>query len=393
MGQDRGQEKEPSLAKLNDIKIRALRPREKPYKVFDGRGLYIEVYPTGSKLWRLKYKREGRETRLSLGPWPEVPLAMVRDKIGKIRLDLREGKSPVTKKTRQHLFKDIAVEWFNKNYSTASKRPNTIKNVSQILNKHILPSFKNCNIENITSETIIDNFINKTENIISITSQGLSIISSILNYAILKNIIKYNSATNLNKLVPSKTTTHVPSLTNVNDFKSFLIALNKRPLTVWTIALKILVYVFVRPNELVEAKWSEINLTDKVWTISADRMKGKKTHIVPLSNQVIDLLNKLPKENDSVFFNVKNQNSIRKHSLLKLIESIGFKNKASLHGFRATASTLLNQQGYNSDWIERQLAHTAQGVRAVYNFADHMPERTRMMQDWADYVDKLTMAD
>ena len=151
--------------------------------------------------------------------------------------------------------------------------------------------------------------------------------------------------------------------------------------------------MFVRPSELIKAEWSEFNFKDKLWTIPASRMKSGRPHIVPLSNQVIEILSSLPRLNEKMFFNQTKSTCISNHAVLDVISRMGFANKVTLHGFRATASTMLNQMGYNSDWIERQLAHTAKGVRAVYNFADHLPQRIRMMGEWADHVDRLAKDD
>jgi integrase len=160
------------------------------------------------------------------------------------------------------------------------------------------------------------------------------------------------------------------------------------------LALKMAPYVFVRPGELRHAEWSEIDLKEATWKIPAEKMKMKKVHIVPLATQVVDILNELQDitgHGRYIFPGMRsNKEPIADMTLLAALRRLGYtKDQMTIHGFRSIASTLLNEQGYNRDWIERQLAHSEQGVRAAYNYADYLPERRKMMQEWADYLDSL----
>jgi integrase len=376
------------MPKLTDLRIRGLKPAAKAYKVFDGRGLYLEVYPGGSKIWRLKYKWQGRETRKSLGPWPEITLAEARDETGKIRAGLRRGQRPENPRAKSTLFKDVAKEWFDKNYQPDIKRYNTIRHIKKIVNDLIktLGSYK---ITEITSDLIIKKVLEPLINLLSTAKNTLSCLSNILDYAIILGEIEFNQAKKLVGYLPPIKREHVPSLKSPKELKEFLKRLNEYEINTHSTALKILIYVFVRPNELIKVEWDELDFEKKIWTIPNSRMKMNKSHIVPLSDQVANLFQSLPKINKMVFYNAKRNACMDKNCLVRIIDKLGYHGKASLHGFRATASTLLNQLGYNSDWIEHQLAHVSSGVRAVYNFADFLRERSRMMQDWADHVDRL----
>jgi integrase len=296
-------------------------------------------------------------------------------------------------KNQKIIFKDIAVEWVEKNYNSTNKRMSTLQTINQYMNKYIIPAIGMYKITDITKNIILEELISKVEDKPAASRRIISMISNILDLCIFKGIININVAKNIISYLPKARHKHVPAIIRSNEFQEFLKKLKIFPSSLPVIALNILIRVFVRPNELLKAEWDEINFKDKIWTIPASRMKSARTHIVPLSTQVISLFDQIPKINNKIFIGTKTSNNIDTNLLIRIITKLGYKSKASPHGFRATASTLLNQQGYNSDWIEQQLAHTSSGIRAVYNFADHLSERRVMMQAWSDYIDQLANDD
>ncbi len=392
---------------LTDAKVRSLVPRERSYKVFDGHGLYLEVYPHGSKLWRIKYRFDGKDRRLSLGPYPEVGLKDARAEASKVRLKLRDGVDPATPKagstlqTSEPTFRDVAEDWAGR--FLAQSEPATVKKKRLFLDKHILPTIGEMSIRKIDPPTILNLLMRPLEDRGQLeTAHRLKFLcGQIFRYAIATGQADRDPTQDLRGAVPPPMVTHRATMVDPKKIGPLLRDLyNYDGHVVVQHALMLLPLVFVRPGELRHAEWGEIDWADRLWRIPAGKMKKVKfglPHLVPLARQSIEILENLKRYTGGRKYlfpgqrgNDRPMSDMAVNAALRYLGYTG--NEITGHGFRAMASTILNEKGYNRDWIERQLAHVERdNVRAAYNYAEYLPERRRMMQDWADYLESLRL--
>ena len=389
----------------NMLTIRAcdnFKPLEKPYKKFDGSGLYLEVMPlpSGAKYWRFKYAYLKTEKRISFGVYPEVSLAKARELRDAARLQVKEGKDPsVVKQENKRLafknglntFKALALDWHGT--KLANWTPYTAKRQLKILENELFPSLANRPIAEITTPELLQ-VIRKVENrdALEVAKRTLQVCNQVFMFAAQTGLCEANPAANLKGALQTRKVEHYKYLRD-DDLPEFVEKLetNSADLEPTTIlGMKLLALTFVRTIELRGAKWSEFNFDKNEWRIPAERMKMKVEHIVPLSTQALEVIAKLKTLNGNreyLFPNVKSpRRMMSENTILYALYRMGYHSRATGHGFRATASTILNEQGYNRDHIERQLAHgEGNAVRAAYNHAQYLPERRKMMQDWANY--------
>lgn len=393
----------PPVLPLTDAKIKNLAPKEKPYKVFDGRGLYLEVYPHGSKMWRVKYRFEGKDRRVSLGAYPEVGLREARDKAAEVRLKLRDGNDPAASIKRveeeKTTFQEVVDDWAGRFLVLSQTAPATIKRKRIFLDKHILPTLGPMPMREIDPPVILK-LMRKIEaqGHLETAHRVKMICSQIFRFGVAGGQVDRDPTQDLRGAVPPPKVKHRASIIDPAKIAKLLKDVwNYGGHAVVCHALKILPYVFVRPGELRHACWDEIDWPEKLWRIPAEKMKMKTPHLVPLSSQVIEILENLKKHTGRHHFLFPgHRNYDRPMSDMAVnaaLRYLGYSSEEITgHGFRSMASTILNEQGYNRDWIERQLAHTERdGVRAAYNYAEYLPERRKMMQAWADYLDLLRL--
>ena len=393
------------MPKTNILNVRIcdnFEPREKSYKVFDGGGLYLEVMPlpSGAKYWRFKYSYLKTEKRISFGVYPEISLAKARELRDAARLQVKDGKDPsVVKQENKRLalinatntFKALALEWHTT--KSDSWTAYTAKRQLNILEKELFPSLANRPIADITTPEL-KIVIRKVEarDALEVAKRTLQTCNQVFLYAAQSGICETNPAANLKGVLKTRKVQHYKYLRD-EDLPEFVEKLetNSADLEPTTLlAMKLLALTFVRTIELRGAKWREFNFDKNEWRIPAERMKMKVEHIVPLSTQALEVIGKLKVINGNreyLFPNVKSpRRMMSENTILYALYRMGYHGRATGHGFRATASTILNEQGYNRDHIERQLAHgEGDAVRAAYNHAQYLPERRKMMQDWADY--------
>jgi integrase len=381
---------------LSDTQVRSLKPAVKPYRVFDGDGLYIEVFPNGSKLWRVKKIVNGKDIRRSLGKYPAVSLKDAREKRGAFETVLTKGETSVPTLTHKILtFNDLFNEWRAKNTSHFAE--GTLKSFNLRVSKYLLPALGYLPLSKITPQVILNNLLKPIEtlNHLETASKIKSICSQVLRYGIILGLVDRDFTQDLNGYLPSPNVRHMPTITDppgVTKLIKGIFAYKGHVSVIY--ALRLLPYLFVRPGELRAALWAEINWEEKLWRIPAEKMKMKRPHLVPLAAPVLAMLKDLKQftGNGALLFpgSRSKDRPISDVTLLAALLNLGYKRGEIVpHGFRSMASTLLNEQGYNADWIERQLAHVPGGVRAVYNYAQYLPERRKMMEDWANYLDKL----
>jgi integrase len=378
---------------LTDAKLRNLKPALKPFKRYDAKGLYIEVYPTGSKLWRLRHMKGGKQTRTSLGRYPEISLADARN----LAYDFlrREGKAPKGVPERPATLKALAAEWQERHSKNLGK--STIGRNRNLLDRHILPRLGNLDAKTLTARTILDDVARPMEAKGQFCNmhRAVSLLGRILRYGVATGRCERDPTRDIAGALPTYRPKHFNTTVDPAVIRRILLAIDDGKPSVYKDALQILPYVFVRPGELCAAEWKEFNLPEAVWRIPGERMKMRKPHIVPLSRQCVAMFQKIRDKkipSRHVFPNsVDTDRPIWETLMTHYLRQCGIpKETICSHGFRAMASTILNEKGYRPDWIERQLAHSeGSSVRAAYNHAQWLPDRTKMMQDWADYLDAV----
>lgn len=388
--------------KLTATECKNAKPKDKPYKLADGGGMFLLVQPNGARYWRLKYRYANREKLLALGVFPEVSLSEARQKRDAARKVLDAGEDPSNvkrEKKRQTIekseqtFERIAREWHQKGSGKWSAGYAT--KIMDSLEQNAFPSIGKRPIADISAKEMLD-MLSKVEarGALEIASRVKQRCSAVFNYAMTKLL------TTNNPVLPLRGSFQAPKNKNharlkieeLPEFMQRLSAYDGRKQT--ALAIRFLAYTFVRTGELRHARWSEFDLDAAQWRIPAERMKMKEQHIVPLSKQVLALLTELKTFNgDSVLVFPGDRvpsKPMSENTILFALYRMGYRSKMTGHGFRGIASTALNEMGYRPDVIERQLAHTERDdVRAAYNHAQYLPERVAMMQHWADYLDAI----
>lgn len=392
--------------KLTNAACKNAKAPDKAKKLFDGKGLYLEIIPSGKKYWRMKYRFGGKEKRYAIGVYPEIGLSEAREETDWARKQLREGNDPtfVRKVRRNQLqeavensFEKMANEWFEtKEDQWVAKHA---KNTKSRLEMHIYPYIGKKPITGITARELLEVLRRVEVNSKSdLTSLIRSIYSQIFRYAIITERAENDPAAALLGALKPAEKKHFNKM-DEDDLKKFWPLLKRTAIDYRAkYGLMLIVLTFVRTMELRGAEWSEIDFKNAVWTIPTERMKMRRTHIAPLSKQALALFKQLQEisgNSQYVFPNKVNPNKhMNENTILYALHDMGYKGKATVHGFRARASTILNEQGYRPDVIERQLAHAETNkVRAAYNHAEYLPERTKMMQEWADYLVNIHLGD
>lgn len=380
-----------------------IKDKSKPIKLFDGRGLFLLCTPSGGKLWRFKYRFEGKEKLLSLGTYPDISLADARELREAARKLLAKGTDPGAARKEERLkaeeealtFEAVARQWHEK------KRPvwtqGTADRILRRLNKDLIPPLGGTPIKKVTPRDVLDAVgIIEKRGCLETARRALQDCRSIFQYARANALIDMDPMPATRGAVVGAPVVHHPSITDPKAVGGLMRALwgyEGSPVT--RCALKLAALTFVRPGELRHAEWTEFDIDKAEWRIPAAKMKMREQHIVPLSDQlkvVLEELRPITSIGRYLFPSERtNDRPMSENTVNAALRRLGYaKNEMTGHGFRSMASTLLNEQGWNRDAIERQLAHGERnGVRAAYNFAEFLPERRRMMQAWADYLDAL----
>lgn len=387
---------------LTDTACKNAKPSEKSRKLSDGQGLYLEIAPTGAKYWRLKYRFHGKEKRLAFGVYPGVSLKDARDKKEKARKLLAEGVDPAQTKKEEKLkrlinttnsFETVAREWHANQKVGWTERyaAYTIRR----LEADLFPILGFRPINEITApELLVALREIEKRGATDIAHRVLQTSGQIFRYAIVTGVGDRDISADLRGALKPHKRTHFACL-EAKELPEFLSKLEEYDGDLQTkLALKLMLLTFVRTIELRGARWEEIELDKAEWRIPAERMKMKSPHIVPLSRQAIEIIKAIEQINGHRELLFPNRNKpmscISENTLLFAMYRMGYHGRATTHGFRSTASTILNEHSFRSDVIERQLAHSERNkVRASYNHAQYLPERREMMQWWADYLNNL----
>ncbi len=393
---------------LTDIEIRKAQPRDGAYKLYDAQGLFLLVTTSGTKLWRWKYHFDGKEKLMAFGSYPEMSLAEARDRkvearkmlrdLGKdpmqVKQAVREAEAEAAKVRIEGAFGNVAALWLDHWREGVTERHAAY--TKRRLTADVLPALGDRPIKQITAPEIVK-MVKAVEErgAREIAKRVLETTSQIFQYAIAHGHATRNPAADVKPrsiLKPRKKENYARV-----DAKELPVLLRTieayggKNLT--RLAMKLLAMTFVRTSELIEAKWSEFDLDGERWDIPAERMKAGKPHIVPLSRQAVETLRTLHDLTGSGEYVFPGENDRKKpmsnNTILMALKRMGYGGQMTGHGFRGLASTILNEQGYNYDHIEVQLAHTPRNaVAAAYNHALYLEPRATMMQSWADFLEQ-----
>ena len=387
------------IAPLTDTQLRSIKPAAKDIKLFDGGGLFLLVTTSGGKLWRFKYRFGGREKLLTFGAYPQISLADARQKRDKARGQIAQGVDPgVAKKEQEGVgnstFAKVAAEWME--YKKASRFSGRhAERVWRSLENDIFPSLGPVPVSEISTKQIAA-VIKQIESrgVRETAARALQKITAILQFAAKDERVSNNAARELRGTVETRRVEHMPAMTR-EELPEFLRRLEVANVyAVTRLAIKMVLLTLTRTQEIRGAKWEEFDLDGRLWTIPADRMKMKMEHRVPLSVQALEVLEQLRpfSGREKLCFPGYNDPSrmMSENTMLYALWRMGYRGKATVHGFRATGSTILNERGFNPDAIERQLAHAERNkIRAAYHRSEYMDERRKMMDWWANYLDQL----
>ena len=391
--------------KLTELGLRKAKPSSKPKKFSDGGGLFLLLHPSGSKYWRMKYRFMGKEKLLAFGVWPEVSLTEARKKRNEAKQLLKSGKDPsaakknlkVSQKVAQsNTFGSVTEEWLEiKQKEWKSPYFDDVKSSIEI---HLLPDLSQRPIEDITSSEILS-VLKKIEEQgkLEVASRSRQKCGAIFTYANLRQLCTSNPVSNLKGALASPKKKKFNSL-SPKDLPQFLVKLEEYDGAIITkLALRFVLLTFARTVEIRFANWNEFDLEDEepIWRIPEEKMKMGREHVVPLSSQALVVLKEVRRftQGDKyVFHQLNNPNKpMSENTMLYAMYRMGYHSRATVHGLRATMSTLLNEKGHNPDVIEHLLSHQdSNKVRGAYNRAEYLSERRITLQWLADHLDSLS---
>jgi integrase len=383
---------------LSDTKIRNLVKKDKLYQVADGGGLSLEVLKSGKKVWRMSYRLDGKKERVTIGEYPFITLVEARAKRHEFKEMITHGRSPMKEKQKNKILKEpdtvalFAELWVQDMVIPNNKKPIAIQ---RILTKDIMPIIGDKLLKDVSVTDILkitDRIKGRGSESIALNARG--ILKRLFAYAITRDKAQTNPAAQIDAQYIATAKSRDRSLTS-NELGILLRTINKSSISPYNKrALHLLILCMVRKRELIEARWDEVDLDTGIWTIPADRMKKNRAHVIFLPTQALDMfieLKSLAGHSDFVFPSPSsNSKSICHATLNAAVKSLGVDIAPFvLHDFRRTASTHLHEAGFNSDYIEKALAHEQQGIRNVYNKAEYADQRREMLQFWANFIDSL----
>lgn len=386
---------------LTDTGIKKAKPQEKAYRLSDGKGMFLFVTPTGGKLWRWKYRHGGKEKLMSLGQYPDVPLAEARERHAEARRVLAAGIDPMEqrkadkaalKSSAEGSFRIIAERWLD--HWQAEKSPQHVDATRRRMEANILPLLGMRAITEIEAPELVTVVKVIERRAPDLAKRALETMGQIFRYAIANGYAKRNPAADFRPADILRPTKKINlARIDAKELPDLLKAIEVyRGTHVTRLAMKFMAMTFVRTSELIGAKWSEIDLKAARWDIPAERMKMSTPHIVPLATQALEVLEMLQTLTGSGEFLFPGDRDASKpmsnNTILLALKRMGYKGRMTGHGFRGLASTILHEQGYAHEHIELQLAHAPRNaVSAAYNHALHLKPRAKMMQDWADFLE------
>jgi len=398
---------------LSDLACRYAKPQDRPYKMYDSAGLFLEVRPTGKCFWRFKYRLHDKEKVLTIGKYPSTSLVKAREKRDVALEKLDNGIDPAAEKKKDRLlakykavqtFERVARQWHEEYKERWSKRHG--ETMLTRLQNHVFPYLGNMPMTEI-KPPIIYACVKRIEDRKNseMAKRVLQIIGQVFRYAVLTGRAEDDLTRNLRGGLKPYEKGHFAAI-SIDELPAFLEKLNKNEVRLYRqtyLAMKLMLLTFVRTSELIQARWSEFDFENAVWNIPAERMKMRRPHSVPLSSQSIAILRELealtkrPQDAkcdlpDFVFPSVTKRGKCMSNcTLLMALRRLKYNNRMTGHGFRALAmSSIKERLGYRHEVVDRQLAHYPRNkLDRAYDRAEYLPERTIMMQQWGDYIESL----
>lgn len=379
---------------LSDARCKGAKPTDKPYKLFDGGGLHLYVSTTGSRTWRLAYRLAGKPQTMSLGSYPEISLAAARVKREEAKRALIEGHDPMAPRraNRQGVKLAEAADtyWKGRKDVSDSYRSNAMRGIEMHLTRLLAKT-----IGSITRDDLLAELLRMDAAGLHVYVRKVRMwIGQVFEWAVENGMANTNPAALIRpeKAFGRSKTTSFAALT-LREVPEFLGRLALEGDLQSVLACRMLALTWVRTNELRMMEWSEVDEAAKTWLIPAGKMKRDRDHLVPLSDQALAVLKQLrarsrPEARYVLSAPHRMDRPMSENAVLYLIARMGYKGRMTGHGWRSVASTWANENGYSPDAIERQLAHVPDNkIRAVYNRAEYLPDRKKMLQDWADWLD------
>ncbi|BAO29367.1 tyrosine-type recombinase/integrase [Sulfuritalea hydrogenivorans] len=391
---------------LTELECKNAAPKDKPYRLFDGGGLYLEIVPTGAKYWRLKYRYGGKEKRLAIGVYPTVTARQAREKAQEGKRTLSEGRDPsserrahklVAKVSAESSFEAVAREWLRRRTPTL-----TDKHVERVLARlvnNLFPWVGGKPIADISAPELLSALRRVEERgAVHTANRLLQYSGQIFRYGIATGRCERDIAADLRGALTQEKEKHRAAITDPEGAAALLRAIDGyHGSLIARCALRLAPLVFVRPGELRHAEWAEIDLDRAEWNIPAEKMKMRLPHLVPLSLQSVAVLREihpLTGRGRYVFPSQRTaERPVSDNTINASLRRMGFDTREEMtaHGFRAMARTILDEVlGFRPDFIEHQLAHAVRDPNGrAYNRTAHLAERRKMMQAWADYLDRI----
>ena len=385
---------------LTDARCKGAKPADKPYKLFDGGGLFLYVSPTGAKVWRIAYRVEGKPQTKSFGAYPAVSLAEARAQREALKADLRAGIDPAADNRARRAARraggvtlSAATEryWEGRRDVSDGYRQNAQRGIE----RHLFPKLGERPIGEITRDDLLEELRHMDASGRHVYVRKVRMwVSQVFDWAIENGYATTNPAAAIRpeRAFTQTKTEHFPAL-SLNEIPALLQRLSMENRTSGVLVCRMLALTWTRTNEMRMMRWSEIDLKESRWLIPAGKMKRRRDHVVPLSRQALALLDEMRARSrgSGYVFPAEHRDDrpLSENAVLSVLARIGYKGRMTGHGWRTVASTWANERGYSPDAIERQLAHVPENrVRSAYNRAEYMPERSRMLQSWADWLDE-----
>ena len=378
---------------ITELQAKSAKPKDRPYMIRDDRGLYLRVDPSGRKYWILRTWTAGKERKTSLGPYPIVGLKDARIRRDEIQAARARGEDPFKKTPeRPETFAQAVDDWLRSKMAAMS--PGYLRVVRLRLKKYILPLMGDLRLDQITPGEILRLCRGiEARGSIETAARVRQIIGQVFRFAIAADLAETDPTSTLRGALQTAPVKHYAAFTSASDARRLMRTVREYPYPVMRAALLFSVLTFARPGEVRAAEWTEIDTERAEWRIPAEKMKMRRPHIVPLvrqAQQLLDELRPLTGAGRWLFPSPRNDGRCMSENGVRVaLRSMGFTNEdVTPHGFRAMASTLLNENGWPPDVIERQLAHAERNqVRAAYNHAEYLEERRKMMQWYADWLE------
>jgi integrase len=397
------------MSKLSALQVKNAKPKEKAYKLSDGHGMHLHVSPSGTKSWLYRFRIDGKESLFTLGSYPKMSLEQARKARADAREKVKGGRNPgqerkerkqairekreAVRLASKNTFEFVALDWIGLQRGRWSK--GHADAVLATLKADVFPSIGRLPIDSIQPPMILLILrAIEARGALEVASKVLQRTSAIFRYAIQTGKATYNPAADMKGVLQTKRVNHMTALSK-DELPAFLKALSIGDIHINTkLAIQFTILTAARSGEVRGATWDEINHDTRLWRIPAERMKMANAHTVPLSSQALAILERVARmygEDGYIFPGIRQGSKrLSENTMLYALYRIGYHSKATMHGFRATFSTIANEEGFNGDVIEKALAHEQRNrVRAAYHRSEYLEQRRELMQWWGDLLQEM----